>query len=322
MNYQNIISKLNVFNEFKQYVNDNKLSQAYLFSCPDRFTNKNLLLLLAKVLLCKNQNACNVCEHCAKVNAGTHPDLLIYPKDKNFVVEDSNNIYETVQVKPMLANKKVYVINDIDNSTEQAQNKLLKIIEEPPQNVIFLFSASNEEKVLSTILSRVFKLRVDKMQAEDLKNILGIVDSQIANVAISFGDGYLGKTLDLINNQKFVENYKNMENLIIKLKRSEQIPYFSGFFAKDKATFQEDLLILNDFFRDILMLKVGENHLVKNNNLIAQFEELLPEFSTLALTIILNKLSLTKKRLDSNVGLTVLADNLLFDILEVKYLCK
>lgn len=322
MNYQKLIKKLKVFNDIKQYAKNGKLAQAYLFLSPDRLTNQQLVLCLAKLLICKNGDACDFCEHCVKVNAGTHPDILIYPKDKNFVVEDANNIYDNVQIKPMLADKKIFIINDIDISTEQAQNKLLKIIEEPPQNVIFLFTATTKEKVLATILSRTYKFDVDKFRKEDLESLLIGVDNQTSQIALCFGDGYLGKTLDIAQNQTFLKNYENMENLIKNLKKSEQIPYFSGYFSKDKQMFEENLILLNDFFRDLLMLKIGENNLVKNTNIAELYESVQNEYSQSALYEIIKRLSKIKQRLDRNVNLTILADNLLFEILEVKYLCK
>ncbi|MBQ7885086.1 MAG: hypothetical protein IJ318_03225 [Clostridia bacterium] len=322
MEYKTLITKLKVYNDIKQYALTGKLAQAYLFLSPDKFTNAELLLALSKLLLCKNGSACGVCEHCAKINAGTHPDVLVFPKDKNFVVDDASKIYDTVQVKPMLSNKKIYIINGIDNATEQAQNKLLKIIEEPPQNVIFLISANTEEKVLSTILSRVFKHHVEKFDEDVLKMTLNGVEKQTANIAISFGDGYLGKTLELASNANFIEYYKNMKNLICNLKKSEQIPYFSGYFSKDKTCFEESLKILNDFFRDVLMIKIDQQQEVKNKDLQFEFLNLSAEYSIQALTKIIENLTQIKKKLDSNVNLTVLADNLLFDILEVKFLCK
>ena len=270
----------------------------------------------------KSQSVCDICEHCLKINVGTHPDVLIYPKDKSFVVEDANSIYDTVQVKPMLADKKIYIINDIDLSTEQAQNKLLKVIEEPPQNVIFLFSAVKEEKVLSTILSRVYKHYIDKFKKEDLQPLITDVDMETKNIAMCFGEGYLGQTLDIVNNSNFIDNYKNMLNLLKNMKKSEQIPYFSGYLSKDKITFENNLIFLNDFFRDMLMLKLGQTELIKNDYLINYFEVEHEGFSLKALYEIIKKLSMAKQKLDRNVNLTVLADNLLFEILEVKYLCK
>ena len=299
----------------------NRLSQAYLFVCPDRLTNTNLISLVAKLLVCENKNACDDCANCKKVNAGTHPDILIYPKTKNFSVEDAGNIYETVFVKPMLAERKVFVINNFDLATEQAQNKMLKIIEEPPQNVVFLIGASVEGKVLKTIHSRVQKIHVNKISEGVLSSIIN-AEEKIKQIALYNGDGYFGKTLEIINNNEFLKNYENMQKILINLKNSSQIPAFSGYFSENKLIFENDLYILSDFFRDLLMLKVNKQNLIKNKNLINVFETVQDEYSELALVQIIKNLNYVKQKLESNVNLTVLADGMLLEILEVKFLCK
>lgn len=322
MDFEKPIRHLKVFSDFKENIMCDKLSQAYLFLCPDKLTNNILLKELAKLLQCENGNACDVCDNCVKIIAGTHPDVLIYPKSKNFMVEDATDVYNNVQVKPMLARYKVFIINDIDLSTEQAQNKMLKVLEEPPKNVIFLMSASTQEKVLATILSRVQKMTVDKMNKEELKKIFNEYDNNLLQIALSFGDGYIGKTLDILNNSNFIENYKNMENLIKNMKNSSQIPYFSPYFYKDKTTFENNLLILNGLFRDMLMINLNKSNLVDNQSIENEMFDCLQEYSANALTQILKRINKIKQMLDSNVNLTLLADNFLFDILEIKFLCK
>ena len=322
MNFEKQIKNLKVYNEFKNALLCDKLSQAYLFSCPDRLTSKTLLLELSKLLQCNNKDACNICDNCVKINAGTHPDVLIYPLAQSFVVEDASSIYNNVQIKPMLAKYKVFIINDIDLSTEQAQNKMLKILEEPPVNVIFLISTASQQKILPTILSRVQKMVVDKMSSEDIKQVFTDIDFNTLQIAIGFGEGYIGKTLDIINNKTFLDNFKNMLNLIKNMKNSSQIPYFSPFFVKDKNCFENNLVILNSLYRDLLMYLLNEKKLINNTFLVKEFEELSIEYTSMAVTNILKRINKIKQMLDSNVNLTVLADNFLFDILEIKYLCK
>lgn len=322
MNFKNQIKTLKVYEEFKGYISNNKLGQAYLFLSPDKISNQLIVNEIAKLILCDSLNGCDVCKHCLKINAGTHPDLLIYPKEKNFAVVDAGEIYDNIQVKPMLADYKVFIINNIDLATEQAQNKMLKIVEEPPKNVIFLFTACNAEKVLQTIKSRTISLRVGKLKREVLSSSLKENNNNLLDIALDFGDGYIGKVLNVLQDDSFVEKYKNMINLVKNFKKSEQIPFFSVFFTKNRQIFEDCLYLLNDFFRDMLMIKINQKDLVKNKSLISEFELLLADYSVLALNEILKNLNLVKKKLDSNVSLLMLADNFLFDILEVKYLCK
>lgn len=321
MDYSKLIETLNVYKEFKQNSMADNLTQAYLFVCEDRLTSNVLLSTIASLVVCEVGSSCGRCGHCIKVKAGTHPDVLVYPMGKNFIVEDAGDIYDKVQIKPMLSNKKVFIINDMDLSTEQAQNKMLKIIEEPPKNVIFLLSAKNENKILQTIHSRVQKKYIDKIDKNLLKDILKS-DDYIQSIALTNGDGYLGKTLDIETNEEYLKIYENMKKLVLNLKNSGQIPIFSPFLSTNKLFFEKSLYILNDFFRDLLMLKLSKKELVKNINLTNEYSLILDEYSIGALVEILKRLNLSKEKLDSNVNLTMLADGILMEILEVKYLCK
>lgn len=298
-----------------------KVGQAYLFLCPDNTTSNALVMEIAKLILCENKNCCGVCSSCIKVQAGTHPDILIYPKGKNFVVDDANSIYDTALVKPVYSGNKIYIINDFDEATEQAQNKMLKVIEEPPNGVIFLFTAKQQTKILPTILSRVQKRDIDKVSLNLLEKLLDC-DESTKKIALSAGDGFIGKTLSIASEDEFIKNYSEALNLIENLKKSEQIPYFSSKIAKNKANFEETLLIISELFRDMLMAKLEKCEYVKYQNAIELIKKSSNDFSVLALVTINREINKFKQKLYSNVNLVTLCDNMLLMILEVKFKCK
>ena len=318
MNYLSQIKTLQSYKLLQKEFSEGNIGGAYLFYCPDGLTAKVFLQEIAKLIenFGKADNKSDI-----KIDANTHPDVLVYPKNKNFVVEDALDIYDKVQVKPILSDYKVFIINEIDNSTQQAQNKMLKIIEEPPLNVVFLMSCCSTEKVLGTIKSRSQMIEIGRMDKNVINNLLSC-DEKTKQIALGIGDGYLGKTIDVASNSEFLANYENCLNLVKNLKKSDQIPTFCGFFNKNKDIFYLYLNLLNVFFRDILMVRVGCDNLVKNIIAIEDFKQLANEFSVDALLEILKRLDLAKLKMDSNVNLVSLADNLLLDILEVKFLCK
>jgi len=320
--YEKQIKTLNVYDIIKENIQNNKLSQAYLFLCEDSITNNLLALSVSKLILCKNQNACGVCKSCSLFESESNPDLLVYPKDKNFIVDDAVEIYNKVQIKPLYSNYKIFLINNIDVSTVQAQNKMLKIIEEPPHNVIFILTATSEDKVLQTIKSRCQILRVNKFNNEVISEILSLEKGDNLDIALALGEGYIGKSIDILNNQKFNENYKNILNFIKNFKKSDQIPSFYEYFSKDRAGFELNLLLLNDFYRDALMCGLGSEKFVKNKNILNDIKQIAVDYSLSALNQILKLINNYKKMLDSNVLPSLLLDNFLMDILEVKFVCK
>src|SRR5690606_16587008 len=106
--------------------------------CEDDFSAKVFSLLLSQTLLCENKNACGDCGSCRKVLADTHPDLIVLPKEKNFVVADAASVIENAYSKPINSENKVFLLNDFHNANTASQNKILKILEEPNKNVYFV----------------------------------------------------------------------------------------------------------------------------------------------------------------------------------------
>lgn len=322
MDYKKLIKELNVYKQIKDLFLRDSLSQAYLFLSPDSVTNTLLLKNLSKMILCQSKNSCDICPNCAKVSANTHPDVLMYPKGENFVVEDASDIYDKINIKPVLSKYKIFIIENFDLSTQQAQNKMLKIIEEPPKNVIFFISATNDLKLLPTILSRVQKKYVDRIPTYVLNDFLRDLEIEIKNVALLFGDGYLGKTNNIANDKIFIENFNNMIDLLKNLKKSDQISFFSSYLNKDKKTLKDCLKILNELYTFLLFICIDKKELINNKYIEEILIKVSNEYNFKMITEILKIINDTNKKLEANVNIVSLCDNLLFDILEVKYLCK
>ena len=147
-----------------------KFVSGYLFSCSDKITLNEILMLGAKIILC-NENGLDNCPTCQKIECGSHPDVCVYPKGDAFNTQDSQDVIDDANKKPILSNYKLILIKNLDNSSEQSQNKLLKILEGPPKNTIFLVSTTNLNKVLATVRSRLLKVDVTPFDSESLCEI-------------------------------------------------------------------------------------------------------------------------------------------------------
>ena len=118
---------------------------------------------------------------------------MYFPTKNQLLVEDSNKISSESFVRPIFAEKKVFIIKDFDKSTPEAQNKLLKIFEEPMENVYYLLSTTNIEKVLPTIRSRCFKINLPLLKKEQIAGeIIAACDKELV---LELGKGNLGKTI-------------------------------------------------------------------------------------------------------------------------------
>lgn len=319
------ISKfLNKKEYIKNILNDKhegKISTGYLFFSPDKVTNAEVLKYISKILLC-DQDGLDSCPNCLKIESGTHPDVLVYPKGASFAVADSRDIIEQATKKPMLCDKKIIIINDFDVSSEESQNKLLKTLEEPPKNVIFLASATNLNNVLATIKSRLLKIEIPPFSHQEITSIFKeYVDKPEFELSIQNGDGFIGKTEEILQNPNYLPVYENCKNIVLKLKSSAMVINFIDK-KLDKNVLTLMLYNLQSLYRDLLVIKSNQENLVKNKNLIFALKQIENEFSINAITSIIKNINEANKRLYSNVSPSLILESLLVKNLEVKYLCK
>ena len=162
------IKKHNLVLSFQEELKNKREPHTSLFVSSDGLFAEKMMNTFAQAILC--ESLCDDCLNCKKLLSGNHPDVMYFPTKNQLLVEDSNKISNESFVRPIFADKKVFIIRDFDKSTAEAQNKLLKIFEEPMPNVYYLLSTTNIEKVLPTIRSRCFKITLPALSKEEIAN--------------------------------------------------------------------------------------------------------------------------------------------------------
>ena len=318
MDLTEIIKNQDFFHNILQKKRDNKFPNAVLFFCEDKLTSAKTLVLTALMLEYQifelfNEKSAEF----TKIEKGVDLDVKIYPKNnEKLLVSDSNEIVSESYVKTVNLPYKIFIIKNIDISTEEAQNKLLKVLEEPPANVYFLLSAANEDKVLPTIKSRCDKIKIGLISKEELFKLTQ------DDLAIVLGNGYAGKTLELARN----ENLKTITNFAVSLftemKNSKQVLLFSKKFLDFQNDLDLILEIMSICIEDILKIKCESENLCLLKTYVNDFKDVEPEFSVESLCEISKLISNLREKIEFNANLTVAIDNFLLKMLEVKYLCK
>ncbi|MBQ8291019.1 MAG: hypothetical protein IJX88_00725 [Clostridia bacterium] len=238
----------------------NKLAHAYLLLCDDTKNLRETAKLFAKPFFgCDGENLSQKQQRIAELIDEEHfSDCLFYPESgKKFVVEDADKLAEECALKPVEGNEKLFVITDFSDATPQAQNKLLKLLEEPPQGVYFLLGASSSFSVLQTVLSRVKKLEIQPFSAEELVPALNRIYShtrtkeEIALCAACAG-GSLGGAQNMLEGGA----YKSLSEDAFSLALADgyNLPNLIKQAGETKRK-KELLSLLRILFRDALLIK-------------------------------------------------------------------
>lgn len=314
MEIAEIIKNQNFFKKLEEKT----LSNSLLFYCEDDKTSEVTLILTALMLNYKTYALMN--ENSAeykRVLNGADLDIKIYPKNKEkLLVSDSNEIVDEVFIKPTNKENKVFIIENIDLSTTEAQNKLLKVLEEPPKNVYFLISAKQADRVLPTIKSRCDKITIKKLPLSEIEKVCK------NPLACMLCEGYVGRAEELSKNSNLNEIVDFAVSLVCDLKNSAQVLRFSKRFQELKGDIDLILKIYSFCLEDMLKIKTEIKDYCLMKMFLPKIESVESEFSVQAICEILNLITFFRKKLEFNANLSVAIDNLLLKILEVKYICK
>ncbi len=292
--FENIVGNNNIKQMLQKTVELQNVSHSYLFIGIDGIGKKLIAKEFAKMIMCLEENKyCNKCKSCIEFDSNNNPDFIyIEPDGNNIKIEQIRQMQSKVIEKPIISNKKVYIINDAQNMTVEAQNCLLKTLEEPPEYITIILIASNENNLLSTIKSRCTIIHFDKIENKELKeyatNVIGI--SNVNENIINIFQGSIGKAIRLKDK---LDIYENIENIISNMNNKDIVDILncSEILYKSKDEIEEILEYIN-----VILLNQSKQN-IKYVKCIDIVED-------------------TKKRLKSNSNYDMCIDNMLFNIWE------
>lgn len=207
------------YQKFAMAEKNGRLSHAYLVFGEDDKSNKMFCKALTLKLVCESGGPCFSCAGCKKIEAGFHPDVLVYPKGKSFLVADSEDILANASIKPMESRYKIFLINNFDLASVQSQNKLLKTIEEAPKNVVFIINAVNQSAVLQTIKSRTQIIEIGSF------NNVALEEEQDFEFLLSMLENMQSSKHTLLYAVKFAEKTGFLDRLKLLAEMFEEMLY-------------------------------------------------------------------------------------------------
>lgn len=264
MNFDGIVGQKEIIKSLENAVLNDKVAHAYIFTGPEGIGKRTVAEDFAGVLVCSGTNggrACGSCICCQMFQNGSNPDFHMIEADGGSIgVEDIRGIQSEIIVKPLYAGKKVYLIVDADKMTVQAQNCLLKTLEEPPHYAVIILTTSNDAALLETIKSRTLKYAFKKNTREEILKILEFhtgIDIADADFITAYADGVPGVAIDLAGSGDFASLREKAIDLVFKLSRTKLVDIFEiyDFFEANKSNVNMILDIMLMIYRDLLVAR-------------------------------------------------------------------
>ncbi len=257
MKFDNVIGNSEVKNYLRKNIETSNILHSYLFIGTEGIGKFLIAKEFSKYILCLENSKENCkCKSCLCYDGNNHPDFkIINETGETIKIEQIRELVEKVIEKPIVSNKKVYIINDCDKMTKEAQNCLLKTLEEPPEFVTMILITSNENMILNTIKSRCMKVKFknieNKIFYDYAINEIGYEDIS-ENLLKTFG-GSIRKAINLKENK---EKYKDIDTLMNKMKTDDIISIFlTSKFMYDK----EKIFEILDYLTVCLYSKAKED---------------------------------------------------------------
>lgn len=324
--FQDIVGQEQLKAHLQGALETQKVSHAYIINGEKSSGKEFIARIFATALQCEQGDIepCGQCHSCRQALSGNQPDIIYvsHEKPNTISVDDiRTQVNNDVAIKPYSSRYKVYIINEAEKMTPQAQNAILKTLEEPPEYAVILLLVSNVNTLLPTILSRCVLLNMKPVRDALVKKYL-MEEMQVpdykADVCVAFARGNVGKAKALASSEEF-ENVKSEALALLKYLQEMEIPEIVT--AVKKAG--EYKLEVNDYldiraiwYRDVLLFKATAdvNHLVFREE-IQTIRKVAGRSSYEGIENVIRSLDKAKRRLDANVNFD-LAMELLF--LEMK----
>ena len=256
--FENITGHENIKNILGNNINTKNILHSYLFIGEEGIGKKMLAKEFAKAILCTSENSkpCEICKSCVEFNSNNNVNFnLINEESTAIKIDQIRNMQVKIAEKPINSDYKVYLINDVELMTVEAQNCLLKTLEEPPAYAVIILITSNEAALLLTIKSRCLKIPFEKISNEELKKyLLEKGEQNISEELLQLYDGSIGKALNLKEKK---EEYEGVIDLVKGIGSSDYIDYQKKeeILLKNKENIQELLA----YFMILLYQKTKEN---------------------------------------------------------------
>jgi DNA polymerase-3 subunit delta' len=259
------------------------IPHAILFSGVEKIGKKQVALDFIKSIFCEQKKGCcNECYSCRTIDSSNFPDLsIIEPKDRNIEIEEVRDLQNRLSLKSYNNSIKVGIIDDAHLLRKDAQNALLKTLEEPKGDTLLIVITSYPQMLLPTIRSRLEEIKFSVVSRKEIENHLVSLGSDIekAKEIALISSGQIGKAIEFYNDEEKLKFFNKAVKDIVSLAHSEMYKRFD--FAKEFKENQDEIVSVLDiwerFFRREILMKVYGNKGSLENYSLRKTKEVMDE---------------------------------------------
>lgn len=329
--FKDIVGQESIISYMKNAIKLNKISHAYIINGEKGMGKKTIAKIFSMTLQCEKggDEPCMQCHSCKQAISNNHPDIrwITHEKSSTIAIDEvREQINNDILIKPYSSKYKIYIVDEAEKLTIQAQNALLKTIEEPPAYGIIMLLTNNKDSFLQTILSRCVALEMRPVASTDIINYLRekekIPDYQ-AKMVVNFAGGNLGRAIRLAS----MEEFNELKDMVIRHLTGicdASVTDISGY-VKEAATFKDNISEYIDlmvaWFRDVLIFKASKdiNQLIFKED-ISLIEKYVIRISYNGINRIFEAADKVVLRLRANVNFDLTIELLLMCIRENLYI--
>lgn len=325
MSFKDIYGHKRQIEFLRKAIENDYLSHGYVFEGEKGLGKKLVSNEFIKGIFCLEHvsDPCGICSNCLKLDSGNHPDyLLIEPEGASIKNKQVEEIQSFISIKPYESSVKVVVVDDCNTMTISAQNRLLKVLEEPSGDVMMILLSENVEALLPTIKSRLQRMRFSKLSKVELTDFakarFDLSEEDLEAITI-FSEGSVGKMVSFVDSEVFKEGRKKVFQLAEAMHKKELFRMFQlgEYFVEDKDNIMQLLDFMIMLYRDILLYSETRNSsLIINSDIKNDIMTLSGLVTTKKVLIYIDYIEACKSAIRSNTNVVVAFETLLFNIQE------